>query len=137
MIHKETSGRLDFAALREAIEHKDPDALLAFYAQDAELLVANAAFPDSKAFELRGKAQIERYLRAVCDQEVGRAVRGEAVYGHRSIAFVEASRYAEGAPIYVHTTLEVEGGLIVRQVDEVKHPGAGDPPDSRAPDADE
>ena len=127
MIHKETSGRLDFAALREAIEHKDPDALLAFYAQDAELLVANAAFPDSKAFELRGRAQIERYLRAVCDQEVGRAVRGEAVYGLRSIAFVEACRYSEGAPVYVHTALEVEGGLIVRQVDVVGHPEVGTP----------
>jgi hypothetical protein len=122
MIEQGTAGRLDFTALRQAIERKDPDALLSFYADDAELRVENAALPDGRAFELKGRAQIERYLRAVCDQEVGRAVRGEAVFGHRSVAFVETCRYSEGAPRYVHTALEVEGGLILRQVDVVEHP---------------
>ena len=120
MIEKGTAGRLDFTALRLAIERKDPDALLSFYADDAELRVENAALSDGGAFELKGRAQIERYLRAVCDQEVGRAVRGEAVFGHRSVAFVETCRYSHGAPISVHTTLEVEGGLILRQIDLVE-----------------
>lgn len=122
MIERETAGRLDFPALREAIERKDPEALLGFYAEDAELRIENASLPDGKAFELRGRAQIERYLGAVCDQEVGRAVRGEAVYGERSVAFVETCRYSDGAPVFVTTTLEVEGGLIRRQIDVVERP---------------
>ena len=131
MIEKGSAGRLDFTALRQAIERKDPDALLSFYADDAELRVENAALPEGGAFQIKGRAQIERYLRAVCDQEVGRAVRGEAVFGRKSVAFVETCRYPGGAPVHVHTTLEVEGGLILRQIDlvgggaEPEDPGGG------------
>lgn len=124
-------GTLDFGALRDATEHKDPEALLGFYAEDAELRVENAAIPGGKAFELAGRAQIERYLKAICDQEVGRAVRGEAVYGQRSVAFVETCRYSDGDLVYVRTTLEVEGGLIRRQIDVVERAAEEDADDGR------
>jgi hypothetical protein len=117
---EETKGRLDFGAVREAIERKDPDALLGFYSEDAELRIVHEALPESKAFELKGRGQIERYLRAVCDQDVTCAVRGEAVYGERSVAFVEACSYPNGTPISISTTLEVRGGLISRQIDVVQ-----------------
>ena len=117
---EEMKGRLDFGALRDAIERKDPEALLAFYAEDAELRIVHEALPDGRAFELNGKAQIERYLRTVCDQEVTYAVRGEAVFGGRSVAFVETCSYPNGTPISVSTTLEVEEGLISRQIDVVE-----------------
>lgn len=45
MIEEETTGRLDFGALRFAIEDRDPDALLGFYAEDAELRVVEAGLP--------------------------------------------------------------------------------------------
>jgi hypothetical protein len=117
---EETTGRLDFGAMRDAIERKDPDALIGFYSEDAELRIVHEAIPGGGAFELKGKAQIERYLRAVCDQDVTYAVRGEAVYGERSVTFVEACSYQKGAPISISTTLEVSGGLISRQIDVVK-----------------
>ena|SRR5829696_5534525 len=117
---EQTTGRLDFGAMRDAIERKDSDALLGFYADDAELCVLHAALPEDMAFELKGKAQIERYLRAVCDQDVTCAVRGEAVYGERSVAFVEACSYPNGTPISISTTLEVNEGLISRQIDVVQ-----------------
>ena len=116
---EEKTGRLDFWALRDAIERKDPDALLGFYAEDAGLRIVHEAPPDGRALELKGKAQIERYLRAVCDQDVTCAVRGEAVFGERSVAFVEACSYPNGTPISISTTLEVEEGLISRQIDVV------------------
>ena len=119
MTAQNTRKTLDFGALRGAIERRDPDALLGFYADDAELRVENAALPDGKAFELRGRAQIERYLRAVCDQEMACAVRGETVFGERSVAFVEACRYGDGSEISVETVLEVAGGRIVCQIDVV------------------
>ena len=117
---EEKTGRLDFWALRDAIERKDPDALLGFYAEDAGLRIVHEALPDGRAFELKGKAQIERYLRAVCDQDVTCAVRGEAVFGERSVAFVEACSYPNGTPISISTTLEVEEGLISRQIEVVQ-----------------
>jgi ketosteroid isomerase-like protein len=121
MTAQKTTKTLDFGALRSAIERRDPDALLGFYAEDAELRVENAAFPEGRAFELRGRGQIERYLRAVCDQEMACAVRGEALFGERSVAFIEACRYGDGSAISVETVLEVAGGLIVRQIDVVQH----------------
>jgi hypothetical protein len=117
---EETKGRLDFGAMRDAIERKDPDTLLGFYSEDAELRIVHEALSDGRAFELKGRAQIERYLRAVCDQEVACAVRGEAVFGERSVAFVEACSYPNGTPISISTTLEVEEGLILRQIDVVE-----------------
>lgn len=117
---EETTGRLDFGAMRSAIERKDPEALLGFYAEDAELRVVHEALPEGRAFELKGRAQIERYLRAICEQDVTCAVRGEAVHGERSVAFVEACSYPNGTPISISTTLEVGDGLISRQIDVVQ-----------------
>jgi hypothetical protein len=124
---EETKARLDFMAMRDAIERKDPEVLLGFYSEDAELRIVYEALPEGRAFELKGRAQIERYLRAICDQDVTCAVRGEAVYGERSVAFVEACSYQNGTPISISTTLEVNGGLISRQIDVVQraHPNEG------------
>jgi ketosteroid isomerase-like protein len=117
---EETTGRLDFGTMRDAIERNDPDALLGFYSEDVELRIVHEALPEGRAFELKGRAQIERYLRAVCDQDVTCAVRGEAVYGERGVAFVEACAYPNGTPISISTTLEVREGLISRQIDVVQ-----------------
>jgi hypothetical protein len=118
VIEEETSaGRLDFGALRCAIEGKDPELLLGFYAEDAELRIVNAALPDGLAFELRGKAEIERYLRAVCDQQMTCIIEGEIVFGEEGIAFVEICEYPEGTEISVETTLEIGEGKILRHTD--------------------
>jgi hypothetical protein len=79
MIEGDTAGRLDFGALRDAIERSDAGALLGFYAEDAELRVVNADTPNGPAFELLGRSEIEKYLRAVCDQGMTCAVEGESV----------------------------------------------------------
>ena len=56
---EEMKGRLDFGALRDAIERKDPEALLGFYSEDAELRIVHEALPEGRPFELKGKAQKE------------------------------------------------------------------------------
>jgi hypothetical protein len=117
VIEEESTGKLDFESLRLAIEGKDPDALLSFYAEDAELRIVNAALPDGVAFELRGREQIERYLRAVCDQQMSCLLEGEAVFGEGSIGFVEVCEYPDGTRVAVRTTLEIADGLIRRQTD--------------------
>jgi hypothetical protein len=121
MIEEEAIGRFDCGALRIAIEGRDPDALLGFYAQEAELRIQNAALPGGVAFELRGRVQIERYLRAVCDQQMSCTIVGEVFADRESIAFVEVCGYPDGARISVKTTLELdEGGRILRQLEVVQ-----------------
>jgi hypothetical protein len=117
---EQTAGGLDFGALRSAIEGKDPDALLGFYSEDAELRIVNAALPDGPAFKLKGISQIERYLRAVCDQEMTCVLEGEVIFGEESIVFGQVCWYPEGNTVSVETTLEIGKGGIVRQT-EVAH----------------
>jgi hypothetical protein len=70
---------LDFEALRYAIEHCDLDVMLGFYAEDAELSIVNAEAPRSFPFELRGKGEIAKYLRAVFGQETSHRVEGRSL----------------------------------------------------------
>ena len=127
MIEEGITGRLDFRVLRSAIERRDPDALLGFYTEDTGLRIEHASLPDGLAFELRGRAQIERYLRAVCDQQMTCAVVGEPVFGEGSVEFREVCEYPDGARISVSTRLEIVGGRISRQLDVVErdHPDDG------------
>ncbi len=120
MIEEGTAGTLDFGVLRDAIERRDPDVLLGFYEEDAELRIEHASLHDGLAFELRGRAHIERYLRAVCDQQMTCAVVGEPVFGEGSVEFVEVCGYPDGARISVRTTLELRKGRISRQLDVVE-----------------
>jgi hypothetical protein len=120
LIEEETTEGLDFEALRSAIECGDPDALLGFYSQVAELRVVNANLPDGPAFELKGRPQIERYLQAVCQQRMSCLLEDEVVFGEGSITFTEECRYQEGTIIRVKTTLEIADGLIVAQADVVQ-----------------
>lgn len=120
MIGEEAVAGFDFAALRRALEGADPEALLAFYAEDARLRVENAYLPDGPAFELKGKGRIERYLHAVCQQRMSYLLEDEVLIGEGSITFTEECSYQEGILIRVRTTLEIADGLIVAQADEVQ-----------------
>ncbi len=120
MIEEQSAeGGLDFGSLRKAIEGKDPEALLGFYSEDAELRIVNAALPGVPAFELEGRSQIERYLHAVCEQEMDCLIEGEAVMGEGSISFSSTCEYPDGSRILVRTTLVVAGGVIVGHLDVV------------------
>jgi hypothetical protein len=120
LIEEETVGGLDFEVLRSAIECGDPDALLGFYSQEAELRIVNANLPDGPAFELKGRSQIERFLHAVCQQRMSCLLDDEVLFGEGSITFTEECSYQEGTIILVRTTLEIADGLIVAQADVVQ-----------------
>jgi hypothetical protein len=115
---RKTANGLDFEILRLGIERCDPDLVLGFYAEDAELSIVNAGSPQGPPFELRGKAEIAKHLRAVFGQETAHRVEREVV-GEERVTFREACEYPDGSRIVVETTLEVRGGEIVRQVDAV------------------
>jgi hypothetical protein len=122
-LHTMTVGKasngLDFEALRLGIERCDPDLMLAFYAEDARLSIVNAVTPRAAPFELHGKVEIAKHLRASFGQEASHRVERDAAVGEDRVTFREACEYSDGGRILVETTLEVEGGKIVRQVDVV------------------
>ena len=118
MTKRKPDRRLDFDALRHAIERSDPDLMLGFYAEDVQLSIVNAEAPRSFPFELRGKGEISKYLRAVFGPETSHRVEGEVV-GKERVTFREVCEYPDGSRVRVETTLEVGDGKIIGQVDVV------------------
>jgi hypothetical protein len=118
MTQRKADERLDFEALRHAIERRDLDNMLGFYAEDAQLRIVNAGAPQTHPFELRGKAEIAKHLRAVFSQKASHRIERE-VASEGQVTFREACEYPDGSRIMVGTTLELGSGKIVRQVDLV------------------
>jgi hypothetical protein len=127
MTQRNSDRRLDFEALRYAIERRDPDLMLGFYAEDAQLSIVNIHTPHASPFELRGKGEIAKHLRAAFGQEASHRVERDAAVGEDRVTFWEACEYPDGGRVWVETTLEVKGGKILRQVDVVTR----DPPADR------
>jgi hypothetical protein len=109
------TGRLDFKALRRAIERGAPDSILEFYADDAGVRVLDG---DVVTFEVRGKAEVAKYLRAVHARPATHRIRNEVLAEER-IVFEEWCEYPDGSSTVVATRLEVRDGEISRQVDVV------------------
>lgn len=118
MTERKAANGLDFECLRLGIERCDPDLVLGFYAEDAELSIVNAGAPQGSPFELRGKAEIAKHLRAVFGQGASHRVEREVI-GEERMTFREACKYPDGSRVVVETTLDLSDGKIVRQVDVV------------------
>jgi hypothetical protein len=125
MTERNTADGLDFEALRQSIERCDPDLMLGFYAEDAELSIVNAGTPQGSAFELRGKADIAKHLRAAFGQGASHRVDRKVV-GKNRVTVREACEYPDGSRVRVETTLEVPDGKIVRQEDVVAQDARAD-----------
>jgi hypothetical protein len=111
--------RLDLETLYLGIESCDPDLLLGFYADDARLSIVNTETPHAPPFELWGRGEIAKHLRATFGQEASHRVERDAAVGEDRVTFREACEYSDGGRVVVETTLEVRDGKIVRQVDVV------------------
>jgi ketosteroid isomerase-like protein len=111
---EQVASGLVFEAMRRAIEESDYDALVALYADDAELRTVNKSSPPSSPQVLRGKEEISELLRDVCGRAMTHHVEDEIV-GEDRVAFNEACEYPEGLKVLTATTLELQNGKIVRQ----------------------
>jgi hypothetical protein len=112
--------KLDLETLYLGIESRDPDLLLGFYADDAKLSIVSAATPHAPPFELCGKGEIAKHLRATFGQEASHRVERDATVGEDRLTYREACEYSDGGRVWVETTLELREGKIVRQVDVVE-----------------
>ena len=118
MTQRKAHRGLDFEALRHAIERCDPDLILGFYSEEANLSIVNAQAQRSSPFELCGKGEIAKHLRAAFGKETSHRVEEEVV-GEYRVTFREACKYPDGGRVMVETTLEVRDGKILRQEDVV------------------
>ena len=105
---------LDFEAMRHAIEESDYDALVAFYADDAEFRTVNKNSTPSSPMVLHGREEISEMLRDVCGRAMAHHVEDEIV-GENRVAFNEACEYPDGLKVLTASTLELRDGMIVRQ----------------------
>jgi hypothetical protein len=120
MTRQNPDRRLDLENLYLGIESCDPDLLLGFYADDARLSIVNTDTPNVFPFELCGKGEIAKHLRATYGQEASHRVERDAAVGEDRVTFREACEYSDGERVWVETTLELRDGKIVRQVDVVE-----------------
>ena len=115
MTEQKSADRLDFEALRRAIEQSDFDSLMKFYDENAELYSVNRITPPSSPEVLRGKEAIAERLEDVCGRDMTHHIEDEVV-GQDRIAFNEVCEYPDGLKVLAAQTLEVRDGKIVRQV---------------------
>lgn len=106
---------LDFETLRRAIENRDAETLIGFYAEDAEVRTVNKNETPSSPRVLRGKEEISEYLREVYGRGMTHRVEDEVV-GDDRVAFFEACEYPDGMRVLGAQTLELRDGKIVRHV---------------------
>jgi ketosteroid isomerase-like protein len=107
----------DFAAYARALEAKDVDALLAFYAQDAEWVEYHPDAPPSAPSRLRGRAAIAEFLSGVAADEDVTLTVSHAVVGEDRIAFRITVGLPGGRRDIEHAICELRGDLIAEHTE--------------------
>jgi ketosteroid isomerase-like protein len=110
-----TTAGFDFARLRRAMEGADEAALMALYAEDAEMTVVDRDRPPSRPLRLTGKPAIAAFWRDVCGRDMTHELRDEVVGADRA-AFVEHCTYPDGCRVMAAMTLELREGRIARHL---------------------
>ena len=93
----------------------DLDLQIAAYADHAELRVINPDNPPRLPRTLKGKSQIEAWIRGEPAQRIVVQVSNLVEAGER-IAFTEVRRYSDGGHEIAASTAELSDGLITRQL---------------------
>jgi hypothetical protein len=109
------SARLDFEALRRALEERDAAAQLALYAADAEVRLVDRICTPRAPRVLRGRDEIRAWLEDVCARDMSHRVETPVV-ADDALAFTESCVYPDGTNVLCATVLELRDGLVVRQV---------------------
>ena len=93
----------------------DLDLQIAAYADHAELRVINPDNPPRLPRTLKGKSQIEAWIRGEPAQRIVVQVSNLVEAGER-IAFTEVRRYSDGGHEIAVSTADLADGLITRQL---------------------
>jgi hypothetical protein len=110
-----TTTTFDLATFTRAIEERDASTQLAMYADDASVTLADRNAQPGSPRVLQNKGEIATWVEDVCARDMTHKV-GHTVSDETGVAFTEACRYPDGTNVLCATVLEIEDGLIARQV---------------------
>jgi hypothetical protein len=103
------------AGLKQAVENREAQTLIGFYADNATMQIIDRDHPPSKPMKLVGKTEIARYYEDVCGRAMTHRV-DSAVGDANHLAFTQACAYPDGARVFCTAMLDLADGKIVRQV---------------------
>ncbi|WP_395294407.1 nuclear transport factor 2 family protein [Kitasatospora hibisci] len=104
----------DTDALREGIERSDAEALLALYADDAELRVVDRKTQPSHPLVMHGREEIAAMLDDLYGREMTHKLE-RAVVQDDHLAFLESCRYPDGIRVLMSSMADLRDGRIVDQ----------------------
>jgi hypothetical protein len=110
-----TTTTFDLKSFTRAIEERDASTQLAMYAPAATVTLADRVSQPGAPRILNGREEIQEWVEDVCGRDMIHAV-GHVVRDEDGAAFTEACRYPDGTNVLCATVLEIEDGLIARQV---------------------
>ena len=100
--------------LSEAIEARDAEGVLAWYAPGAVLTVLDRDHPPAAPLVLSGLDQIGAYYRDVCGRNIEHRVR-DAVRTSDGLAYTQHCRYPDGLGVICATVAVLDDGKIKTQ----------------------
>ena len=105
----------DLDTLKRGHRERDPEVLLALYADDAEVVVVDDEHPPSHPLVLIGRERIGDYLRELCEDDVVLEV-GDEVVGEDRVALHVAFWHPDGTQAISSEVLDLdEDGQILRE----------------------
>ena len=110
-----TIHTFDLSTFKQAIEERDASAQLAMYAEDAEVTLIDRVAQPSAPRVLHGRGEIQAWIEDVCGRDMTHLVQ-HTVQDESGVAFTEACRYPNGTNVMCATVLEIDNGLVTRQI---------------------
>jgi ketosteroid isomerase-like protein len=110
-----TNAAFDLNVFKRAIEERDASAQLAAYADDAEVTILDRNSQPQAPRVLRGRAEIQAWIEDVCGRDMTHRLQHTVQDGH-GVAYTEACGYPDGTGVVCAAVLEIEDGLVTRQV---------------------
>jgi len=112
--HTETGPRFDSEALTRAIEAADADAMLALFAEDAEMEMVDKRAQPSSPDVLHGMNAIAPAMRELFSRDMTHEVLDCVVDGDHA-AYTERCVYPDGTQVQSMTMLDLRAGRIIHQ----------------------
>jgi hypothetical protein len=110
----DVSSTFDLARFCAAAEGRDVQTQLSMYAPGAVVTIADRVNQPGSPQILRGRDEIEGWLRDICGREMTHHVR-HSVADAGGAAFSEACRYPDGTNVMCATVLRLADGQISDQ----------------------
>ena len=108
------STRFDLEAMRRAVHDGDVGAMVALYADDAELTMVDQEHPPSAPGVVRGRDEIQALFTDVFGRDMTHEMV-DAIADGDTAAYQIACRYGDGTRVLVNGIMATRDGRIVRE----------------------